>query len=287
MTVKGTARGQRGLKSRMAALRWIAVACITGGVAVACAGGFQVRRFPTSDGLYEASLAEFRKGKWDNAITGFEKLTLDLSARDTLLPLSYWYLAQAHEKKAEHILAATTFSRVAQSFPDDSLADDAMLASGDSYLEAWRRPDLDPQYGTFAQMQYRQLLSTYPDSPLAGRAQAGLQKIDEEFAAKDYLNAMFYVSRGAFDSAIIYFKDIVKDYPNTDHARMALLRMVEVYRRPQLRYTEEAAETCATLRAAYPADPEVKTTCPAAATDSTAAARRPPAAGAGHGTGSR
>ncbi|HVZ48767.1 MAG TPA: outer membrane protein assembly factor BamD [Gemmatimonadaceae bacterium] len=259
--------------------RWIVAACLAAGVSAGCAAGFQVRRFPTSDALYTASLAEFRKGKWDNAVTGFEKLTLDLSARDTLLPLSYWYLAQAHDHRAEHILASTTFARIAQSFPDDSLADDALLASGDSYLAVWRRPDLDPQYGTLAQIQYRQLLSTYPDSPLADRARQGLLRIDEDFAAKEYLNGQFYVKRGAFDSAIIYFKSIVKEYPNTDHARMALLRMVEVYRRPQLNYKEEAAETCNTLRTAYPTDPEVKATCPAAvAADSSAAAAKRPAA---------
>ena len=246
-----------------------------GGAAMACFGGFQVRRYPTSDGLYTASLAEFRKKKWGNAVTGFEKLTLDLSARDTLLPLSYWYLALAHENQDEHILAATTFSRLAQSFPDDTLADDALLRSGDSYLRDWRRPDLDPQYGTLAQLQYRQLRNVYPDSPLVPKADTGLRRIDEDFAAKDYTNGVFYTKRRAFDSAIIYFKDVVKDYPNTDHARLALLRMVEVYRRPELNYKEEAAETCTTLRAAYAADAEVNALCPAVADSGRTTGRQP------------
>lgn len=280
MTRIRTSPHPRGIIPGMPSRRWIVTASLVAGVSAACAGGFQVRRFTTSDALFTASLGEFGKGKWDNAVTGFEKLTLDLSARDTLLPLSYWYLGQAHERRSEHILAATTFSRLAESFPDDSLADDALLASGNSYLSVWRRPDLDPQYGTLAQIQFRQLLAVYPDSPLAAKADSGLRRIDEEFAAKDYLNGMFYVKRGAFDSAIIYFKSIVKDYPNSDHARQALLRMVEVYRRPQLNYKEEAAETCTTLRVAYATDPEVKTICPVAA-DSGAVATRRPAADSG------
>ena len=249
-------------------------------VGAACSRGFQLRKYPQNEGLFTASLAEYNKKKWANAISGFEKLTLDLSARDTLLPLAHWYLAQSHERNKEHILAATTFARLSESFPDDSLADDALFEAGQSYLRLWRNPELDPQYGTLSQVQFRTLIGVYPDSPLRAKVDSALLAIDENFAAKYYLNGLFYVRRGAFDSAIIYFKDAVKDYPNSDHARLALLRMVEVYRRPQMNYREEAAETCVTLRTAYPADKDVKLICPAvvaAAADSAAKAAAKPA----------
>jgi len=241
--------------------RWVALLLTAVLASAACSRGFQLRKFTTNDTLFAASLGEFNKKKWDNAITGFEKLTLDLSARDSLLPLSHWYLAQAHENKGEHILAATSFSRLAESFPDDSLADDALLAAGNAYLKLWRSAELDPQYGTLGQAQFRTLIGVYPESPLRKDADAALLRIDERFAEKDYLTGMHYVRRGAFDSSIIYFKDVVKNYPNTDHVRLSLLRMVEVYRRPQMNYKEEAAETCTTLRTAYPDDKEVARVC--------------------------
>lgn len=275
MTGARTSPARRGTTNGMPARFRAATAWLILLVGVACAGGFQVRRYPTSDALFAASLAEYRKGHWDNAITGLEKVTLDLGARDTLLPVANWYLATAHERRGEHILAATTYSRLAESFPDDTLADDALLASGASYLELWRRPDLDPQYGTLAQLQYRQLLNVYPDSPLAAKAEADLKRIDEMFAAKDYDNGVYYVKRNAFDSAIILFKDVVKSYPNTDHARMALMRMVEVYRRPQMNYKEEAAETCVTLRSAYTGNAEVSALCPAPADSGAVGAKKP------------
>jgi outer membrane protein assembly factor BamD len=243
--------------------RWITATLIFAAVGLtsACSRGFRVTKFPTTDGLYNASMAEYNKKKWDNAITGFERLTLDLSARDSLLPLSHWYLAWAHDNKGEHILAATTFARLAESFPDDTLADDALFNAGKSYLTIWKNPELDPQYGTLAQVQFRQLLGVYPDTPLKEQTEKMLLSLDDRYASKDYLNGMYYVRRGAFDSAIIMFKDVVKNYPNTDHAKLALLRMVEVYRKPQMNYKEDAAETCATLRVAYATDPEVIKSC--------------------------
>jgi outer membrane protein assembly factor BamD len=276
-------RGTTGVITLRRSVTFLVIAVVA---MTACSRGFQLRKYSTNDALYAASLGEFNKKKWDNAIMGFEKLTLDMSARDTLLPLSHWYLAWSHENQQEHILAATSFSRLAESFPDDSLADNALLEAGNAYLRLWRNPELDPQYGTLAQAQFRTLIGVYPESPLRPVADAAMLALDDRYAAKDYLNGMFYVRRGAFDSAIIYFKSVVKDYPNTDHARLALLRMVEVYLRPQMNYKDEAAETCTTLRTAYAGDKDVAKTCGAAAdavakvvkpaADSAVPVRKPP-----------
>lgn len=247
----------------------------------ACSRGFELKDYPTPDRLYKASLAELNRKKYDNAITGFERLTLDLSARDSLLPLAHWYLGKAHVSKEEHLLAAQSYSRLAESFPDDSLAPRALLAAGDEYFKLWRSPALDPQYGLQAQSEYRLLASIYVDSPLGAAGQQGSLKVDEWMATKDYDVGLHYVRRRAYDSALIYFKDVVKNYPNTSRAREALLRMVETYRRPTLNYKEEASETCASLRAAYAGDKEVVALCPAPAE---AAGTVPPAAPAAAGS---
>ena len=247
-------------------------------VAAACAPGFQVKKYRSSQELYVASLREYTRKKWENAITGFERLTLDLSARDSLLSRSHWYLAMSHERRGESLLAATSFLRLAELFPDDSLAPGALLAAGDSYAKLWRDPSLTTEYGTLAQMQYRLLESIYPDSPLRAQARTRAQRIDEWMATKEFETGMHYVKRRAFDSSLISFKFIVKQYPNTSKVKDALMQMVLVYRRPELRYFEEAKETCTTLRAAYAADAGVLLLCgsPSPAADSAAkAAGRP------------
>src|SRR3954469_5834172 len=119
-------------------------------VGAACQHEFKPASFKTNEQLYRAGVHEFERQKWDNAIQAFERLTLDLPARDSLLPLSYWYLATAHAQKGEHLLAAEGYSRLNQPFPDDSIADDAMLAEAAQYTKMWRKPTLDSQYGQTA-----------------------------------------------------------------------------------------------------------------------------------------
>ncbi len=226
---------------------------------VACHPDFQLSQYPSNDKLYQAATREFAAGRWDNAVAAFEKLTTDLPARDTLLPRAYWFLAQAHERSDEFVLAATSFSRLVESFPDDTLSDDAALAAARAYSRMWRKPALDPTYGETAVSTYNTLLSLYPTSPLVPEARKELAELENKFAQKNYIAGMYYLRRGAFDSGIIYFKDVLAKYPASPTAKDAQLRLVDSYK--AIRYKDDAADACAVLRKAYPEDSEVKVTC--------------------------
>jgi outer membrane protein assembly factor BamD len=160
---------------------------------------------------------------------------------------------------------------VAENFPEDSLADDAMYESARAYQRLWRSPELDSQYGTTAQATFRTLVAVYPDSPKRKDAERELTALDEMFAGKEYLSGYYYYRRKAYDPAIIYFKTVVANFPESLRARDAYLRMIESYR--VIRYKEEAAEACKAVKVRFANDSDVKRLCPpeAAARDSVAA----------------
>ena len=79
--------------------------------AAACNPEFQITNYQTNEALYKAATAEYNAHRWDNAVSAFEKLSTDLSARDTLLPRAHWFLARAHLERGENVLAATSFAR--------------------------------------------------------------------------------------------------------------------------------------------------------------------------------
>src|SRR5258708_30313306 len=74
---------------------------------------------------------------------------------------------------------------------------------------------------------------------------------------------MFYLRRKAFASAIIYFKDVIANYPTTARAPDALLRLVDSYR--AIGYKQELQETCEPLRRFFPQATGLALTCPATA----------------------
>ena len=225
----------------------------------ACRPEFNLKNLTTTDTLYAASLHEYQERHWDNAVTGFEKLTTDLSARDSLLPRSYWYLASAHDHLDEHLLAAQSYNRLVESFPEDSLADDAALAAARSYKKLWRKPQLDPTYGETAIAQYNTLIGLYPTSPLLPEAQKEIGELQNWFAIKDYDAGMYYFRRKAYDSGILYFKDVLNKYATAPTAREAALKLVESYK--AIRYRDDASDMCAQLRERYPRDRDVAEVC--------------------------
>jgi outer membrane protein assembly factor BamD len=249
-----------------------AAVVLTGG----CRRGFRITQYPTNESLFSAGVREFERERWANAIAAFDKLTNDLPARDTLLPRAYWYLGGAHGHQNEHLLAAQAYSRLFESFPDDTLSDDGALQAGLSYRRLWRKPQLDPTYGELALSTFNTLIGLYPDSPHAQAARDQIADLEQWFATKEYETGMFYMREKAWDSANIYFQTVVARWPHVPRARDALLRLVESYR--TINYRENVAETCAKLRESYPRDLDVERVCrgtPSSATADSVARPKP------------
>ena len=225
-----------------------------------CYRSFNLRQYSSNEALYAAGVQQLQLRKWDYAVQIFEKLTLELPARDTLLPASHYHLAEAYSRRGEHLLAAQSYSRLAESFATDSLADDALYQAGREYQAMWRRPVLDPQYGGEAAATYELLLGLYPDSEWKDSASKQLGVLQEWFATKDYESGMHYMRRKAYDSAIIYMRDVVTKFPNTTRSRDAYLRLAQAYE--AINYKDDKADVCKTLRERYPSDPEVVAACP-------------------------
>jgi len=229
-------------------------------VLAGCRAEFQLKKFTTNESLYQASLRQFNRGKFDDAVAGFEKLSLELAPRDTLAARSFWYLGLSRQKQHDYQLAAQAFNRIFESFPDDSLMDDALFQEAKSYQSMWTRPDRDATYGDAALATYSSLTTYRPDSPLLPDARKEIVGLQNMFAIKNYENAMYYFRDKAYDSAILYLKEVLESWPDAPRAKDAGLRLVEAYR--AIRYTEDASDACAALRTKYPSDAAVGRTCP-------------------------
>ena len=237
----------------------------------ACGGGRSGRSPATSpapvsassdmlDSLWGQAEAAVRHGKWGDAAKLVDRLLLEFPPGDSRIARAHYYLAEAYYAQGRHLEAAREFRKASDETPNDPIAPEALLRLGDVYSDLWRRPELDPTYGQTALATYQELLNRYPDVAAAKRAQVRINELNERFAYKAYRSALFYFRLKAYDSAILYLKDLVANYPKAAIVPEALVKLVQAYK--TLGYREDVQETCGYIRRFHPRTPGAKEVCP-------------------------
>jgi len=240
-------------------LRRLAVP-VVGAVALgACFRGTSTTIRPDPDARYREGMQAFRHGDFQGAQEIFQALQFELAARDTLLPKVRFYYAESFAGLDDFIGAAREFRRVADDFPSDALAPYALLRAGDQHGRMWRRLELDPTNGETALATYQELIGRFPDSPAARLAEIRVRVLQDLYARKDFENGLFYFKRGGYDSAILYFRSLIAQYPGASVVPDAYVKLVEAY--SAIGYREEREETCAHLREVFGTRADVRRVC--------------------------
>lgn len=212
------------------------------------------------DTLWTRAKAAVRHGKWGDALKHLDRLLLEFPPGDSRVPQAHLFEGEAQFALGSHLQAAREFRKVSDDTPNDPLAPEALLRAGDVYADLWRKPELDPSYGQTALATYQELLNRYPGGSTAKRAQERIDDLQERFAVKEYKAALYYMRLKAFDSAILYLKDLVATYPRSSVAPDALIHLVQAYR--TLGYKEDVQETCGYLRRFHASAPGAGKACP-------------------------
>jgi len=232
----------------------------------ACGGNKDVVSAPTPSGRLEDARHMTRAGKWAKALPILQRLAFDLPPGRAELPEVAFLTGEALFQTGSFAEAATQFHQTADQFPETPYAPLALLRAGDANLRQWRKPQLDPTSGEAALADYQELVGRYPDSEAAARGGIHVKRLRNWFGQKTYMNGVFYQRRKAYDSAIIYYKDVVANFSDTRWAPEALLKLVDSYR--AIGYDEERKETCDHLRRYYPTFRFAPDRCPATPTAS-------------------
>jgi outer membrane protein assembly factor BamD len=210
--------------------------------------------------LWQKAELAVRHGKWGDAIKLLERVLLEFPPGDPRIPQAHYWLGEAYHARGSHLEGVREFRKASDETPNHPLAPEALLRVGDVYAELWRRPELDPTYGQTALATYQELLNRYAGTNAAKRAQLRIAELHERFAYKMYKAAMFYFRLKAYDSAILYLKDLVATYPKTPIVPEALVKLVEAYRK--LGYREDVQETCDYIHRFHPKAPGANEVCP-------------------------
>lgn len=225
------------------------------GVLAACgSSGPPIGRL-APDELYERGMREYEEENWLRAIQAFERLTTQYPTHPQYEEARF-YLADSYYGNEEYITAAEEFVRFATDFGNSSLADDARFRTCEAYDELSPEVQLDQKYTRAALEHCGALVEYYPSSEYAAPAREIVDRMRNKLARKVFIAGEFYYGRQAYDSAIVYFEEVVAQHEGTEVVPRALLRLVQIYE--ELGYEEDAEETRSRLLSQYPDSPQAE-----------------------------
>jgi outer membrane protein assembly factor BamD len=226
-----------------------------------CGAKFHAERYPDPRELAQAAAEAARNGMCSSAEPALRRVLFELPPRDADVADVRFALAECQVDQKAFLEASRQFRRVADDFPSHPRAGEALIRSGGALASLWRRPELDPTFGENAMSTYLEVLSRFPGGEIADSARVEVARLSEEFAEKDFKNAEYYFRIRAYDSAIIYYRHVVQNFPQSNLAPAAMLRLVSIFGR--LEYDDERQDSCTYLRRFHPEADGVEDACPA------------------------
>lgn len=201
------------------------------------------------DDLYARAMAQYEARDFGDAIPLFQAF-VQAHLGDPRAPEAMFLLARSHMERREYLSAATYYQRLVADFPSSPRNLAARFSTCEAYVALSPRPQLDQEYTRAALAHCESIGSFYPGTTEAEAATRLVVDMREKLAEKIYQNGLFYQRRRAYDSAVIYFTDVLEEYPQTSVAPAALGKLIETYE--TLGYVEDAADARARLRREYP-----------------------------------
>ena len=212
------------------------------------------------DSLWTAAQRLFNRGNGGKARDVFTRLSGAMQPGDNRLPRLHFFMGEVEMADGNELQAIREFRRVSDETPEDSLASDALLRAGEAYAALWKRPELDPTYGTTALGVFQEVATRYPGTSASKRATARTKQLQDRFALKEYENALFYFKFKAYESSILTLRNLISTFPSAPVVPNALEKLVLAYQ--ALGYQEDIKETCNYIGQFFPQPTGPRRLCP-------------------------
>lgn len=204
--------------------------------------------------LFDKAIADMEKGRYEVA-----RITLNtlINTYDTSE-----FLAKAKLAIADSWFREGTTSALAQAeveYKDFILFYPAMEESAEAqekvcmiHYNQMEKPDRDTNHAYRAEMECREVLTRFPNSRFAPRAEQLLRNIQEVQAQHEYGVADTYIRKGNFNAAANRLQGLADHFPLYSNADEALWRLADSYAKMGDRFEERGAAALTRIVRDYP-----------------------------------
>lgn len=177
---------------------------------------------------YQSALQYYNEGDYFRASGLFEELIPVFRATKKAENI-YFHYAYCYYQQKEYEMAAFHFENFVKTFPNGEKAEECLFMDAYCYYLNSPGPTLDQENTHKAINNLQLFINKYPQSPRVAQSNEYIDLLREKLQAKDFGNAKLYYDMGEYKAAIVAFKILLKDYPDSKFKEEALFYSTRAY----------------------------------------------------------
>jgi outer membrane protein assembly factor BamD len=177
--------------------------------------------------ILEKANTYYDAGEYQRAQTLYELVIAPYRGRAEAEQIAYRY-AYTYYYTEQYILASYYFKNFATTYGGSELREEADFMSAYSNYELSPTYRLDQSYSVKAIEGFEEFANRYPDSERVPQANRLIDEMRAKMELKDFESAKLYMDIERYESALVSFENVLKDYPETQRAEEIRYLMVRV-----------------------------------------------------------
>lgn len=175
---------------------------------------------------YQAAEGYFQKGDYFHALQLFDELTTYYRGTANAEKIAYYY-AYCHYNQRDYVSASYYFNNFSATYPNSKYARECLfMAAYCSYLDS-PEYSLDQTNTTSAIKELQLFIDMYPKSDSVLICNKLIDDLRGKMEKKDYEIAKLYFKIEQYKAAITAYKNVLKDYPETQYKEEILFDILK------------------------------------------------------------
>ncbi|MBC8054260.1 MAG: outer membrane protein assembly factor BamD [Sphingobacteriaceae bacterium] len=187
---------------------------------------------------YQEAVRLYNKGDYNKALILFEDLMRAYRGRAEAEDLAF-YFANTQYKLKDYATARYQFKVFADTYPSSPKAEESRFMTAYCFYLESPNFTLD-QDNTVRAIEALQLfINLYPKSEKVAEASTLINNLRDKLEKKSYANARLYYDIGDYKSAVVAFRNSLRDFPDTKYAEEMEFLAIKA----QQHYAQNSLET--------------------------------------------
>jgi len=175
---------------------------------------------------YAAAIEYYQKQDYYRALQLFDDLIPFYRGTERVEQIMYYY-GDCYFNQGQFLLAAYHFRNFARTYASSPLREEAYYMSAYCYYKDSPAYYLDQTNTQRAINEMQLFINMFPESAKISEANQIIDELRGKLERKAYQTALLYLKTKSYSSAIIAFKNVLKDFPDTKFREQSLFNILK------------------------------------------------------------